>query len=235
MIGLRSFLFHLSVCLVTLVEGIAFLPLLIFAPQEIPKLWTASVLFLARRICHIEHIVRGSIHVPHGACILAAKHQSAWETFALWHILPHPVFVLKKELLRIPIFGWYLAATPVIAIDRKGGSAAIKSIVEQAKEHLAAGRQIVIFPEGTRQPVGQTGRYGRGIAALYNACSAPVIPVALNSGIYWSKKSLIRKPGKIIMEFLHPIEPRLSSNEFMVELQKQIEFGSARLLAEATA
>lgn len=235
MIGLRSALFHVAVILVTFAEGIAFLPLLFFARERIPRLWTGSVLFLAEHICKLDYTVRGSIHLPHGACVLASKHQSAWETFALWHVVPHPVFVLKKELLKIPIFGWYLSSMPVIAIDRKAGSAALKDIVRQAKEHLAAGRQIVIFPEGTRQPSGQTGRYHRGVAAIYKACNAPVIPVALNSGLYWNKQSLIRKPGTILLEFLPPLPQDLGAEEMMSLLQQQIEFASARLLAEATA
>lgn len=233
MIFLRSTFFNIALLIITLVEGIFFLPWLFFAPKEsltIPRLWTRQILFLLRLLCGIRHEVKGDPAL-HKNAAYAIKHQSAWETFALWHILPTPVFVLKKELLNVPVFGWYLARTPIIAIDRKAGASAIKQIVEQAKAHHAQGRQIVIFPEGTRTPPGaKTVYHSGGISSLYRELGAPVIPTALNSGKFWGKNAWIKKPGIITLEFLPPIEPGLSKADFMNELQRQIEQASAKLL-----
>lgn len=230
-----SLAFHLAVIVCTIGEAIAFLPLLLIKPERIPRWWTASVLWLAENICGITYEVRGLEYLSHGPAIIAAKHQSAWETFALWHILPQPVFVLKKELLRIPLFGWYLASTPAIAIDRKAGSEAMKVLLEQARRHLQAERQVVIFPEGTRIAPGQSGAHKKGVAALYQQGEAPVIPMALNSGLYWGKNAFLRHPGKIIVEFLPPFPPGLSQEHFRILLKETLDAASLRLLAEATA
>lgn len=228
---LRSSLFNIALLVLTLAEGILFLPWLLFAPKTlitVPRIWTGHILFLLRTICGLRHEVKGDAALTQNP-IYAMKHQSAWETFALWHILPAPVFVLKKELLRIPIFGWYLRRTPIIAIDRKAGANALKQMVEQAKAHRAAGRQIVIFPEGTRTKPGAEPHYHSGIAALYRELGAPIVPTALNSGKYWGKGAWLKKPGTITLEFLPVIQPGLDKNMFMQQLEGQIEAASSRL------
>jgi len=233
-----SLCYHLAVTVWTLCLGLVFLPAMLVAKKRmthfIPRFWTGSLLFFARIFCGITHEVRGGGHIVRGPAIYAMKHQSAWETLALWHILPEPVFILKKELLTIPIFGQYLAASPIIAIDRKAGQKAIASMLEQARGHLAKGRQIVIFPEGTRIKPGETGKYRSGVAALYEAFpDVPLIPVALNSGLYWGRNSFVRKPGEIIIEFSSPVPAGLERGAFLETLKEIIETASKKLLAEA--
>ncbi|MGB8274798.1 MAG: lysophospholipid acyltransferase family protein, partial [Alphaproteobacteria bacterium] len=168
-------------------------------------------------------------------CVLAVKHQSAFETLALPLILGDPAFVVKRELFAIPLFGWFLARLGMIAIDRKAGAAALKSIVRRAKRALATGRHVVIFPEGTRVALHAKRPYHAGVAALYAMAGAPVVPVALDSGLYWRRRGFLKRPGRVVIEFLPPIAPGLDRDAFMAELQSRIEGATKRLVAEAAA
>lgn len=231
---LRSLLFVVLKTLWTLGLGILFLPLLLFFRERmgrfLPFFWTRGIVWLARVICGIRPQVSGQEYAERGAAIYAMKHQSAFETLYLWQILPAPVFVLKKELLVIPIFGQYLAGTPIIAIDRKAGAKAIASMVTQAQHHLAAGRQVVIFPEGTRSKPGEKKPYKGGIYALYKECGLPVIPVALNTGLCWPKHRFAKSAGTVTLQFLPPIAQGLEKEAFMQRLESEIEQASQRLL-----
>jgi len=176
--------------------------------------------------------VRGREHVPQGAALVAPKHQCMFDVFAQFAILPASAFVTKKELKWIPWFGWYGQRAGNIFVDREGHSAALKKLVRDAKDRFADGRQVVIFPEGTRTAPGAPSDYKPGIAALYREIDVPVHPVATNSGVHWSARGQTIHRGTIVFEFLEPIPPGLKRAEFMRLLRERNETASAKLLAE---
>ena len=165
------------------------------------------MLFLLRVICGIEYRVLGAEHIPKKPSIVLSKHQSAWETLAFQKIFPPQVWVLKKELLRIPFFGWGLAMTSPIAIDRSSGKAALEQVVEQGRDRLRQGFWVVIFPEGTRIAPGKKGKYRIGGAWLATHVNVPVVPVAHNAGEFWGRNSFIKRPGTITVSIGAPIDP----------------------------
>jgi 1-acyl-sn-glycerol-3-phosphate acyltransferase len=169
--------------------------------------WAHTMLFLLRLICGIRYQIIGAKHIPTAPSIILSKHQSAWETLAFQQIFPAQVWVLKKELLRVPFFGWGLALTSPIAIDRSSRKAALKQIVEQGKDRLRQGFSIVIFPEGTRIAPGKKGKYGIGGAWLATHTGAPVVPVAHNAGEFWGRNSFLKLPGTITVSIGEPIDP----------------------------
>ena len=195
--------------------------------------WAVSAGWLMRALCGIKVEVRGLDKVPAGPLLVASKHQSLWETFGLLPLLDYPTFVLKRELLWIPVHGWFSMKFGMIGVDRSAGPAALRNLIAQAKNAIADGRQIVIFPEGTRRPPGAEPDYKPGAAALYGALDVPCVPVALNSGLYWPRRTFMRHPGTIVVEFLDPIPPGLKRREFSAELEGCIEGASQRLLEEA--
>ena len=150
-----------------------------------------------------------------GPLIVASKHQSAWETFALLPLFDNPPFILKRELQWIPFFGWLLVKGRMVPVDRGAGSQALVEMTERARIELARGRQLIIFPEGTRRPAGAEPRYKYGVAHLYAAAGVPCLPVALNSGVFWPRRrSLMLKPGTVVVEILDPITPGLDKDVF---------------------
>jgi 1-acyl-sn-glycerol-3-phosphate acyltransferase len=196
--------------------------------------YAMTSLWLLRVVCGTKVEWRGAEKIPKGACIVACKHQSLWETFSLYAILTDPVFVLKRELMWIPLFGWYMWKAGLIPIDRTAGIAALARMTGRARKALAAGdRQIVVFPEGTRRAPGAAPDYKPGIVYLYGKAGAPCVPIALNSGVYWPRRSLLRLPGTIVAEILDPIAPGLDKNTFFTRLQNGIEEASNRLLQDA--
>jgi 1-acyl-sn-glycerol-3-phosphate acyltransferase len=195
--------------------------------------YARTSLWLLRVICGTKVAWRGIDKLPKGACIVACKHQSAWETFALYEVLEDPTYVLKRELMWIPLFGWHMRKAGLIPIDRSAGLAALSRMAARARETLARGRQIVIFPEGTRRPPGAEPAYKPGVAFLYGRAGVSCVPVALNSGVYWPRRSLLRLPGTVIVEILDPLPPGLDRETFSGRLQDVIERASTRLLAEA--
>lgn len=220
----------------TTLLGLAILPLLLGPPRLLAaygRFWIRGALVILRATVGIDHQVRGQHLVPDGPVILAVKHQSAWDTLAINILARHPAIVLKKELLRIPIFGWCLWRARHIAVDRKGGTAALKEMVAQARARAAEGRPLVIYPEGTRTEPGTRHPYHPGIAAIYSALDLPVVPVALNSGLFWPRRSLRMHPGTITVEFLPPIPAGLKRRQFMGELEDSIEGAAERLYGEA--
>ena len=184
----------------------------------------------------LEHVVgitaeiRGREHLPSGPYIIASKHQSAWETMAYVFVLENPSFVIKREILFIPIFGLYVWRAHLVPIDRKAGTVAIRRMLRRAKEVLAEGRPIIVFPEGTRVAPGSHRPYHPGIVALYSHLHVPVVPVALNSGLFWRRRSFIKRPGKIVLEFLPPIPSGLEKKAFLAELERRIEGATTKLL-----
>lgn len=223
---LRSILFNLLYGLWTAVMHIACLPLLLGPRRWIygaAGLWIDVTLWLLKHIVGLDHRVLGAEHLPHGSVIFAAKHQSAWETLFLSRYLGYPAFVLKRELLSIPLFGWYLKKVGMIAIDRRAGASALRDMTRQSAEVFAGGRSLLIFPEGTRVAPGQQRPYQPGIAGLYGQLKVPVVPVALNSGLFWGRKAFVKRPGTITVEFLPAIQPGLDRKTLMKDLESRIE------------
>lgn len=216
------------------------LPILAMPRQMMTGLaraWSRYFLLLCRVIAGIRIDIRGVENLPQGPYLVASKHQSIWETFALLHLFPDPCFILKQELSFIPLFGWYIQKMRNVPIDRKGGSRTLTKLIRVAHAEIRrdAGRQIVLFPEGTRRPPGAEPAYRFGIAALYSGLDVPCVPIGLNSGVYWPRRSLKLKRGTIVIDILPAIQPGLPRDEFFTRLQHDIETSSNRLLAEALA
>jgi 1-acyl-sn-glycerol-3-phosphate acyltransferase len=233
---IRSLIFNALFYLNTLVWLLIGLPMF-FLPYRgtiwVAKSWgRISVVLL--RVAGIKFELRGAEKIPAGALIVASKHQSAWETFALLPLFDNPVFILKRELEWIPFFGWLLIKGRMVPVNRGAGSQALVEMTERACTELARSRQLIIFPEGTRRPAGAEPRYKYGVAHLYAAAGVPCLPVALNSGVFWPRRrSLMLKPGTVVVEILDPIMPGLEKDVFFRRLQDAIEPASARLIAEA--
>ena len=207
-----------------------------------PRSWSKACLRLylklvfggLKLLCGIDYEVRGCEHLPSGGALIASKHQSMFETLAFWAILDDPAIILKKELAYLPFFGWYAMKLKNISVDRSAGAKALRDMLKQAKMRASEGRQIVIFPQGTRLAPGETDTYKPGVAGLYGAMKAPCVPVALNSGLFWPPHGFVRKPGTIIVEFLPAIAPGLPKDAFMTQLETAIETASDALLPDAS-
>ena len=193
--------------------------------------WSKFVLFGLRWIAGVKVEFRGLEHRPVGAALLAGKHQSMLDVIAPFAVLPDNCFIMKKELMPLPFFGWFAWKTKMIAVDRSAHAKALKDMVKQARARFAEGRQILIFPEGTRAEVGAAPDYKPGIAALYRDLDAPCTPIATNSGVHWPAHGFRRHPGVVIYEFLPVIPAGLKRAEFMAQLEEQIETASTAMLA----
>jgi 1-acyl-sn-glycerol-3-phosphate acyltransferase len=231
----RSLLFNVLFYATPLVYGVVGLPTLLlpyrFALGFI-RAYALTSLWLLRVICGITVEWRGLDKIPQGACIIACKHQSAWETFALYAVIHDPTYILKRELMWLPIFGWYAWKTGLIPVDRSAGMAALSSMTRIAQRELKRGRQIVIFPEGTRHAPGAKPDYKPGTLFLYSRANVPCVPMALNSGLYWPRRAMRRLPGTIIVEALEPIPPGLDRVTFAAKLESVLEQATARLVQE---
>jgi len=205
------------------------------ALQRAVRFWTHGLRIGLKLIAGLDHEIRGRENLIDGAAIYASKHQSAWDTFAFYTLVSDPNYVLKKELIQIPLWGWYARKCEAIAIDRSGGASALKQMIRDTQDRLRQGRSVIIFPEGTRMQPGEHGDLFPGIAALYSQCDAPVIPVVLNSGLFWSRRSMIKRPGKIVMEILPAMPEGLNRKEFMSELEARIRTNTDRLMEEGLA
>jgi 1-acyl-sn-glycerol-3-phosphate acyltransferase len=229
MIWLRSLLFNIAFWTVTLVIGIGALPLLV-APWRwslpVMRLYAHVVLGLLRWICGIRLRVEGRENLPTGGpALIAAKHQSAFDTFVWFALVPDACYVLKRELLRLPVWGWYAWKTRQIAVDRVAGASAIRHLVRAGKAAAAEGRQIVIFPEGTRVAVGQHGMIQPGIAALASATGLPVVPVATDSGSCWARRAFLKRPGVITIAVRPAIPVGAARGALVRRLATDIELG----------
>lgn len=199
------------------------------------KLWAQASLWWLKVICGTKMEVRGIEHLPKGPILIAGKHQSLWETFAVLPLLDDPCIVMKRELAFIPLFGWYIPKFRMITVVRDAGSKAMRKLMADGKRELQAGRQIVIMPEGTRAAPGAPPNYKPGAAALYGALDSPCLPFALNSGLYWPRRKFLRLPGTIVLEFLPVIPAGLPRKQFQERLQTAIETATNRLVAEGRA
>ena len=195
--------------------------------------WPIVLFAILRWLVGIKFEVRGADNIPDRSVIFAVKHQSVWETiYFLWHH-PDTAYIQKSELARIPLWGWYMRYCQHIMVDRKGGLTAMRNMIRETKRALDGNRSVVIFPEGTRIPPGQTGTYHPGVAALYAQTGAPVVPVAVNSGIFWPRRAYQKNPGTIILEFLPPMQENLKRKEFLNQLENRVEAATRRLESEA--
>lgn len=238
MLAIRSLLFNTVFFGGGLVFALILLPFLILpraAMQWGLKMWSGAMMWFLKVIVGLEYEVKGVENLPDRPCLLASKHQSAWETGIFYQVVADPSYILKKELLSIPFFGWYIARGGAIAIDRKAGASALKRMISGTRDRLARGQNVVIFPEGTRAVPGKPGTYHPGVAALYKGVDAPVVPVALNSGLFWQRRSFLKRPGRITIEFLPAIEAGLDRRVFMKELQTRLEAATNQLVDDARA
>lgn len=228
----------------TLVWLVVCLPLLL-APRSWAiagvKKWAAFTLWGLRFAAGIQWDIRGLENLPRNddgsmqGCIIAAKHQSTWETFGLFPYLDNPVYILKAELMRIPIFGWFCSRAGMIAVDRKKGAGALRQMTQDARQAVANGRQLIIFPEGTRRPVGAPPDYKSGVTHLYKQLGVPMLPTALNAGLFWPRKQLKRYPGTLVVSILPAIPAGQDPREAAAQLQIEIERETDGLVADARA
>ncbi len=235
MIVLRSALFNLVGVAWTLCFTVIFLPFLLCPPRTVRFVvgfWANVTARLLALTVGLEVEVRGRENIPEEPAIFASKHQSTWDTFVFHCITRKAVYVVKRELFLIPFYGWFVRGAGSIGIDREGGAAALKQMVRAVAAALAGGCSVVVFPEGTRTAPGQRTAYHPGIAALYSRLDAPMVPVALNSGLYWGRRSFVKRPGRMVVEFLPSIPRGLGRAEFMAELAERIEGASAALAAD---
>ena len=235
-LGLRSFFFNVGWYAGTTIIAIVGAPILLMPRRFVVAwslFWIDFCLWWLRVTCRLTHRVGGIENMPAGPVIFACKHQSSWETLAFSRLFPGAATVMKRELVLIPIVGWAMARVGNIAVERGDGSKALRGLVKQAKATLADGRSILIFPEGTRVAVGDEKPYQVGTAALYRQLGVPVVPVALNSGLFWGRRKFIKRPGVIDVEILPAIPPGLSRDVFMTTLRERIEGATNRLVAAA--
>jgi 1-acyl-sn-glycerol-3-phosphate acyltransferase len=233
MIYLRSIFFLLAAILVTTFYGIFTVPLSILYHDwgyECARSWGRQILRLAKYVCGIDYVVEGLENIPARPCVAMAKHQSAWETVGMLVMLPRAVWIIKRELLWVPIIGWVLGGLKSIAIDRKSGHTARDQILEQGRDRLARGYFVNIFPEGTRIAPGKRGRYGIGGAWLAAGTQTPVLPIAHNAGECWRRNAFLKYPGKVTMRIGPVIEPRgRNAIEVLRETEEWIENEMLRL------
>lgn len=233
---LRALWFNLTFYTANLVMSVGLMPCMLFNRKIIVKavmIWLRTVAWIEKNLGGISYRVIGRDNIPKGACIIAAKHQSEWETFKIHLLVDDPAIVLKRELLNIPVIGWYMKRSGSIPIDRAGRTRALADMLRAARQAAAQGRPIVIFPEGTRAAPGESRPYKPGVAALYQDLNIPLVPMALNSGLLWPKNAFVKKPGTITVEFLPPIPPGLSREDMMESLRAALEPASQRLLEDA--
>ena len=230
---LRSLAFNIIYVTWTAVLGVLYLPLLT-APRPLlvraTKLWLTGLRAAAWHVARVRYRIEGLENLPAGAVIIAAKHQSAWDTFLFHGLLDDPAYVLKRELFRIPLVGWYIKAVGMVGIDRAAGASALKAMLRACGAVLAEGRQVIIFPEGTRTAPGDSHPYHPGVAALYQRFpEVPVVPVALNSGRVWRRKAFLKHPGTITVRILPAVERDLDRRRFLATLRTRVEAAVADL------
>ena len=232
MTAFRSHLFNFLMPATAVLWTVLLFPCLLSKPLSrwVCQCWARTVLWELRIITGLDYRIEGEEYIPTGAALVAARHQTMWETLGLMATLPNPVFILKQELLDIPFFGWWVAGAGSIAIDRKAGAKSLRQMTRSAQEAAGRGDQIIIFPEGSRIPPGKHAEYQPGVIGLYRALKLPCVPVAHNSGCYWRHPGPDRLPGAITLQFLPAIETGMDKEPFLDVLQQQITEKSDQLL-----
>jgi len=235
-IFLRSLVYNLLFYVLLVFWIIVGIPTFLMPAQAIlnvGKCWASSSIWLMRVICNTRVEYRGVEKIPPGPLIVASKHQSTWETFALLQFFERPLFIVKRELMWIPFFGWYLKKLNMIEVDRTAGVRALLAMTREAGAAVRRGRQLVIFPEGTRRPVDAPPDYKSGIAQIYVDCGVTCLPVALNSGLFWPRRTFMRYPGTLVVEFLDPLPAGLGRREFIARVSSVIEEATGPLVEAA--
>ena len=235
-IFLRSLVYNVLFYVVLVLFLIAAIPTFVmprWAILTVARWWAVSSIFLMRVICNTKVDYRGLEKIPKGPLIVASKHQSMWETFALLQFFEQPLFILKRELKWIPFFGWYLSKADMIDVERSAGARALRNMTRRAGVEVRNGRQLVIFPEGTRRPVDAPPHYKHGVSQIYRDSGVACLPVALNSGLFWPRRTFMRYPGTLVVEFLDPLPPGLSRDDFIARISTSIEDATNRLVQAA--
>lgn len=236
LLWLRSLAFNVGWYTGTAAIAVAGMPILLLSRRAVvawAQLWIRFCLWWLRVTVGLDYRLRGLENLPAGPVIVASKHQSSWETLAYTLLFPQAATVMKRELVYIPIVGWAMARAGNIAVERGDGARALRGLVRDAKAAIAEGRSILIFPEGTRVAIGAEQPYQVGTAALYRQLGVPVVPVALNSGLFWGRRQFVKRPGRITVEVLPAIPPGLDRATFMTTLRERIEGATGRLIGEA--
>jgi 1-acyl-sn-glycerol-3-phosphate acyltransferase len=236
LIFLRSLVFNLLFYFLLVLWLLFALPTFLMprtAILAVAKGWSKSNLFLMRIICGTRVEFRGTDKIPKGPLIVASKHQSMWETFALLPFFDQPLYILKSELKWIPLFGWYAIKADMIDVERDAGARALRNMTRRAGEAVREGRQLIIFPEGTRRPVEAPPRYKHGVAQVYKQSGVACLPVALNSGLFWPRRNFMRYPGTLVVEFLDPLPPGLARDELIDRMRDAIESATDRIVKDA--
>lgn len=233
MLFLRSLLLNIAWYVNLIVQMIVQTPYYFFLSHknalDVPRRWANTSHFLHRWLAGTKMEVLGRENIPDYACVVGCKHQSLWDFYSVFALLPDAAFVLKSELMKIPFFGWYIGYLDMIPIRRGEKGKALLGMLVEAKKALARDRQILIFPEGTRTAPGAEPNYRYGITRMYLELGCPVVPVALNSGLYWPRRKFVRHPGTIRVKFMEPIMPGLTGPEFSAELERRVEEGCDEL------
>ncbi|AYD02734.1 1-acyl-sn-glycerol-3-phosphate acyltransferase [Neorhizobium sp. NCHU2750] len=236
MLLLRSVLFNTAFYLNTIARMIVLSPIYFVMPRKpayaIPKAWAASCNWLMAKIVGATFEIEGLENVPEGGCIFAPKHQSAWDTVALLPYQRDPVYILKRELMWIPLFGWYAAKQKMIPVNRGARGKVMIEVMKRTREEMAAGRQLIIYPEGTRRAPGAEPEYRYGIARIYRDVKVPVVPVVAHWGLFWGRRKLIKHPGHFKVRILPAIQPGMDPDAFYAHLIDVLEKASDELLVE---
>ena len=236
MIVLRSVLFNTVFYLNLILQMIVLTPVYFLLPRKkayaIPKNWARSCHWLFEKIVGTTFEIEGLENIPKGGYIFAPKHQSFWDAYALLPWLDDPLYILKRELTWIPLFGWYIKKQRMVPVNRSARGKVMAAVMQRTKEEMDTGRQLIIYPEGTRRPPGAPPEYKYGIARLYRDLSAPVVPVVMHPGLFWPRRKFIRYPGHFKVRILPPIEPGMDPDAFLAHLVEVMETASDRLLIE---
>jgi 1-acyl-sn-glycerol-3-phosphate acyltransferase len=235
-IFLRSLVYNVLFYLLLVFWIVVAIPTYLMPPSAfmgVAKAWARSSIWMMRLICNTKVEYRGLDKIPKGPLIVASKHQSMWETFALLQFFDRPLFIYKRELAWIPFFGWYLVKSRMIVVDRAGGMRSLMEMARRAPKEIRSGRQLIIFPEGTRRPVDAPPAYMTGVGQIYVNSGVACLPVALNSGLFWPRRNFMRYPGTLVVEFLDPLPPGLSRKEFTARVSSSIEDATNRLVETA--
>jgi len=228
---LRSWIYFFAFLVWTVSVAIICLPLLSSRRATVFSIrtWVRGIKTMARVICGITFRTEGRENIPSGPCIVAAQHQASFETYLMFLEFQSPVFVLKRELIFIPVIGWYMQRAGLVHVNRGAGASAMRKMLREAQAAVDTGHQVIIFPEGTRAKPGASVPYKPGIVALYTHCDAPLIPMALNTGHFWGKTRILKRPGEIVFRYLPAMPRDLPREEMLAELRRRIDAASAEL------
>lgn len=236
MIAIRSVIFNALFYVSLIIQMIIFTPVYFLLPRKkaywIPKFWSKTNIWLMKVICGTHFEIEGLENLPKGSFIFAPKHQSFWDTFAFLPYLDDPIYILKRELLWIPLFGWYASKQRMIPVNRAAKGKAMVDVMRRTKEEMKSGRQLIIYPEGTRRPPGAEPLYKYGIARIYKSLDLPVVAAVHHAGIFWPRRKFVRQPGIIKARILPPIEAGMEADAFFEHLISATEAASDQLLLE---